>query len=168
MDTFLFEMSMKWIFTFKNFRNVYWHGKRHSAVCDRKYPDVCNMHAAIIFSGVWTKSNGIFYPWAKFPVALKNLSASQLGCEILGDNIEQEENAVQQKPSLFVSAALNSDIGVYEPTCIEIYQRIILPSITSINFMESVLLKNMKYPPQPRKWFSILAGIANNLAGIDW
>ena len=30
MDTFLFEMSMKWIFTFKNFRNVYWHGKTHS------------------------------------------------------------------------------------------------------------------------------------------
>ena len=32
MDTFLFEMSMKWMFTFKNFRNVYWHGKRHSAM----------------------------------------------------------------------------------------------------------------------------------------
>ena len=31
MDTFLFEMSMKWMFTFKNFRNVYWHGKQHSA-----------------------------------------------------------------------------------------------------------------------------------------
>ena len=32
MDTFLFEMSMKWMFTFKNFRNVYWHGKTHSAM----------------------------------------------------------------------------------------------------------------------------------------
>ena len=32
MDTFLFEMSMKWLFTFKNFRNVYWHGKTHSAM----------------------------------------------------------------------------------------------------------------------------------------
>ena len=25
-----FFMSMKWMFTFKNFRNVYWHGKTHS------------------------------------------------------------------------------------------------------------------------------------------
>ena len=33
MDTFLFEMSMKWMFTFKNFRNVYWHGTTHSAMC---------------------------------------------------------------------------------------------------------------------------------------
>ena len=33
MDTFLFEMSMKLLFTFKNFRNVYWHGKTHSAMC---------------------------------------------------------------------------------------------------------------------------------------
>ena len=34
MDTFLFEMSMKWMFRFNNFRNVYWHGigKTHSAV----------------------------------------------------------------------------------------------------------------------------------------
>ena len=32
MDTFLFEMSMKWMFRFKNFRNVYWHGKTHSAL----------------------------------------------------------------------------------------------------------------------------------------
>ena len=32
MDTFLFEMSMKWMSTFKNFRNVYWHGKTHSAL----------------------------------------------------------------------------------------------------------------------------------------
>ena len=34
MDTFLFEMSMKWMFTFKNFRNVYWHGKTHSAMVE--------------------------------------------------------------------------------------------------------------------------------------
>ena len=32
MDTLLFEMSMKWAFTFKNFRNVYWHGKTHGAM----------------------------------------------------------------------------------------------------------------------------------------
>ena len=32
MDTFLFEMSMKRMFTFKNFRNVYWHGTTHSAM----------------------------------------------------------------------------------------------------------------------------------------
>ena len=32
MDTFLIEMSKKWMFTFKNFRNVYFHGKQHSAV----------------------------------------------------------------------------------------------------------------------------------------
>ena len=32
MDTFLFEMSIKWMFTLKNFRNVYWHGKTHSAM----------------------------------------------------------------------------------------------------------------------------------------
>ena len=32
MDTFLFQMSMKWMFTFKSFRNVYWHGKTHSAL----------------------------------------------------------------------------------------------------------------------------------------
>ena len=32
LDTFLFEMSMKWMFTFKNFRNVYWQGKQHSAL----------------------------------------------------------------------------------------------------------------------------------------
>ena len=32
MDTFLFEMSMKRMFTFKNFRNVYWHAKTHSAM----------------------------------------------------------------------------------------------------------------------------------------
>ena len=32
MDTFLFEMSMTWMFTFKNFRNVDWHGKTHSAM----------------------------------------------------------------------------------------------------------------------------------------
>ena len=32
MGTFLFEMSMKWMFTFKNFRNIYWHGKTHSAL----------------------------------------------------------------------------------------------------------------------------------------
>ena len=32
MDTFLFEMSMKWMFTFKSFRNVYWHGKTHSGI----------------------------------------------------------------------------------------------------------------------------------------
>ena len=25
-------MSKKWFFTFKNFQNVYWHGKRHSAI----------------------------------------------------------------------------------------------------------------------------------------
>ena len=36
MDTFLFEMSMKWMFTFKNFRNVYWHGKTHSAMTNAK------------------------------------------------------------------------------------------------------------------------------------
>ena len=35
MGTFLFEMSMKWMFTFKNFRNVYWHGKTHSAMMIR-------------------------------------------------------------------------------------------------------------------------------------
>ena len=34
MDTFLFEMSMKWMFTFKKFRIVYWHGKTHSAMMD--------------------------------------------------------------------------------------------------------------------------------------
>ena len=27
-------MSRKWIFTFKNFQNVYWHGKRHGAIRD--------------------------------------------------------------------------------------------------------------------------------------
>ena len=32
MDIFLFEMSMKWMFTLKNFSNVYWHGKTHSAM----------------------------------------------------------------------------------------------------------------------------------------
>ena len=32
MDTFQFEMSMKWMFRIKNFRNVYWHGKTHSAL----------------------------------------------------------------------------------------------------------------------------------------
>ena len=26
------KMSKKWIFTFKNFQNVYWHGKRHSTL----------------------------------------------------------------------------------------------------------------------------------------
>ena len=36
MDTFLFEMSMKWMFTFKNFRNVYWHGTQHSALRSSK------------------------------------------------------------------------------------------------------------------------------------
>ena len=35
MDTFLFEMSMKWMFTFKNFRNVYWHGKTHSLMMEK-------------------------------------------------------------------------------------------------------------------------------------
>ena len=38
MDTFLFEMSMKWMFTFKNFRNVYWHGKTHSALIFYMFP----------------------------------------------------------------------------------------------------------------------------------
>ena len=37
MDTFLFEMSMKWMFTFKNFRIVYWHGKTHSALPLQQY-----------------------------------------------------------------------------------------------------------------------------------
>ena len=32
MNTFHYEMSMKWIFTFMNFQNVYWHGKAHSAL----------------------------------------------------------------------------------------------------------------------------------------
>ena len=32
MDTFLLEMSMKWMFTFKNFRNVCWHGKTYCAL----------------------------------------------------------------------------------------------------------------------------------------
>ena len=32
VNTFLFEISMKWMFTLKNFRNVYWHGKQHSAM----------------------------------------------------------------------------------------------------------------------------------------
>ena len=27
-----FYICMKWMFTFKNFRNVYWHGKQHSAL----------------------------------------------------------------------------------------------------------------------------------------
>ena len=36
MDTFLFEMSMKLMFTFKNFRNVYWHGTQHSALATSK------------------------------------------------------------------------------------------------------------------------------------
>ena len=46
MDTFLFEMSMKRMFTFKNFRNVYWHGTTHSAMpilerfCNRSWS--CN------------------------------------------------------------------------------------------------------------------------------
>ena len=34
MDTFLFKMSMKWMLTFKNFRNLYWHGKQQSAMSD--------------------------------------------------------------------------------------------------------------------------------------
>ena len=34
IGTFLFEMSMKWMFRFKNFRNVYWHGKTHSALVE--------------------------------------------------------------------------------------------------------------------------------------
>ena len=34
MDTFLFEMSMKRMFAFKNFRNVYWHGTTHSELSD--------------------------------------------------------------------------------------------------------------------------------------
>ena len=32
MNTFHYEMSKKWIFTFMNFQNVYWHGKAHSAL----------------------------------------------------------------------------------------------------------------------------------------
>ena len=32
MNTFHYEMSKKWIFTFMNFQNVYWHGKTHSAM----------------------------------------------------------------------------------------------------------------------------------------
>ena len=32
MHTFHYEMSNKWIFTFMNFQNVYWHGKTHSAL----------------------------------------------------------------------------------------------------------------------------------------
>ena len=47
MDTFLFEMSMKWMFTFKNFRNVYWHGKTHSAMTCSSYPDGCDYFFAI-------------------------------------------------------------------------------------------------------------------------
>ena len=39
MDTFLFEMSMKLMFTFKNFRNVYFHGKQHSAMNFEKQLD---------------------------------------------------------------------------------------------------------------------------------
>ena len=36
MDTFLFEKSMKLMFTFKNFRNVYWHGTQHSAMVSQE------------------------------------------------------------------------------------------------------------------------------------
>ena len=32
MDTFLFELSMKWMFTFKNFRKIYWQGEQHSGL----------------------------------------------------------------------------------------------------------------------------------------
>ena len=54
MDTFLFEMSMKWMFRFKNFRNVYWHGKTHSAVMMMsnyyilyEHFDLCNNHVLL-------------------------------------------------------------------------------------------------------------------------
>ena len=30
---------MKWVFTFKNFRNVYWHGKTHSALVSMVFND---------------------------------------------------------------------------------------------------------------------------------
>ena len=50
MDTFLFEMSMKWMFTFKNFRNVYWHGKTHSAM------DYGRLRWAIFLSWIWSNT----------------------------------------------------------------------------------------------------------------
>ena len=37
MNTFHYEMSRKWFFTFMNFQNVYWHGKAHSAMYSTLY-----------------------------------------------------------------------------------------------------------------------------------
>ena len=49
MDTFLFEMSMKWMFTFKNFRNVYWHGKTHSALSVQIIRWISCLHVETLF-----------------------------------------------------------------------------------------------------------------------
>ena len=60
MDTFLFEMSMKLMFTFKNFRNVYWHGTQHSAMSIRPLQLYCTAVYCNTFWGVFKMKLPLF------------------------------------------------------------------------------------------------------------
>ena len=52
-------MSMKWMFTFKNFRNVYWHGKTHSVV-------IWYLSFSCAIFCPTTFSPNLGHPWSRF------------------------------------------------------------------------------------------------------
>ena len=82
MDTFLFEMSMKWMFRFKNFRNVYWHGKTHSAM---------NCQITIVFTTASDLSDLLHVCVRRiFLLKFSPQGGPELLCVVIG-NISQED-----------------------------------------------------------------------------
>ena len=87
MDTFLFEMSMKWMFTFKNFRNVYWHGKTHSALYP-SWPNLLGDRPSITFWGFFFPDESVGHQiianWYLILLWVKNLYRKDIHLRYLG------------------------------------------------------------------------------------
>ena len=87
MDTFLFEMSMKWMFTFKNFRNVYWHGKTHSALYP-SWPNLLGDRPSITFWGFFCPDESVGHQiianWYLILLWVKNLYRKDIHLRYLG------------------------------------------------------------------------------------
>ena len=71
MDTFLFEMGIKWMFTLKNFRNVYWHGKQHSALIGS------SGYLWIYWKLFRSKDPGPFSPLAILRIPVSNMTINE-------------------------------------------------------------------------------------------
>ena len=60
MNTFHYEMSKKWFFTFMNFQNVYWHGKAYSAMTATEH--IFHCPTMIVADINWLDDNHIINP----------------------------------------------------------------------------------------------------------